>query len=157
MKKIKILIVMLNFGLFTYAQQTTDCAGGNVSGTGGSVSYSIGQVVYEYDSSNSGNISQGVQHAYEIYSLSIYESSLDLNVSISPNPSSELLTISLTDSKLDNIIFKLFDIQGKLIVSGPIEKSVTTFNLSSIPAAIYYVNIETIENQILQSFKIIKN
>ena len=62
---------MLCFGIYTQAQQTTDCAGGNASGIGGSVSYSIGQIFYQYDSDNAGNISQGVQHAYEVYSLGI--------------------------------------------------------------------------------------
>jgi hypothetical protein len=157
MKKIKILLFMLSFGIYTQAQQTTDCAGGNASGTGGSVSYSIGQIFYQYDSDITGNISQGVQHAYEVYSLGIFESNLNLNVSISPNPSTELLTITITESKSENLIFKLCDMQGKVIFSGDINSPHTTINMSRIPAAMYYVNIETTENQILQSFKIIKN
>jgi hypothetical protein len=47
--------------------------------------------------------------------------------------------------------------QGKVIFSGDINSPHTTINMSRIPAAMYYVNIETTENQILQSFKIIKN
>jgi hypothetical protein len=148
---------MLSFGIYTQAQQTTDCAGGNASSTGGSVSYSLGQIFYEYDSDITGNISQGVQHAFEIYSLGIYESTLNQNISISPNPSTELLTINITESKSKNLIFKLYDIQGKVIFSGHINEPVTTINMSRIPAAIYYVNIENRQNQILQSFKIIKN
>ena len=46
------------------AQQSVNTTGGNASGSGGSVSYSVGQVVYTYHSSSSGQMNQGVQQVF---------------------------------------------------------------------------------------------
>jgi hypothetical protein len=48
------------------AQTATVSAGGNAIGTGGSVSYSVGQIAYTNNSNSNGSVAQGVQYPYEI-------------------------------------------------------------------------------------------
>jgi hypothetical protein len=49
------------------AQETTFATGGNIPGAGGSISYTVGQVVNLYLSEKSESVAQGVQKPYEIF------------------------------------------------------------------------------------------
>ena len=48
------------------AQETIPATGGNASGSGGSVSYTIGQITYRTISGTNGAVTQGIQQPYEI-------------------------------------------------------------------------------------------
>jgi gliding motility-associated-like protein len=57
---------MCLFSSSSIAQESTNAAGGDISGSGGSVAYSIGQVVYTTHSEATGIKAQGVQHRHEL-------------------------------------------------------------------------------------------
>ena len=67
------------FGIFlltglitkTNAQSGTVVAGGNASGTGGTASYSVGEVEYTTITSSGGIVIQGIQQAYTVADLPI--------------------------------------------------------------------------------------
>jgi hypothetical protein len=62
-----ILLSTLTFSLSTiHAQEAIPAGGGNASGSGGSASYSVGQVVYTTNTGTNGSAAQGVQQPYEI-------------------------------------------------------------------------------------------
>ncbi len=71
--------IRLLFGIFlltglitkTNAQSGTVVAGGNASGTGGTASYSVGEVAYSTITSSGGIVIQGIQQAYTIADLPI--------------------------------------------------------------------------------------
>ena len=48
------------------AQQSPTATGGEATGTGGTASYSVGQVVYTTNTGTNGSMAQGVQQPYEI-------------------------------------------------------------------------------------------
>ena len=48
------------------AQEGISVSGGNATCNGGSVSYTIGQVVYTCNNGDEGSVAQGVQQPYEI-------------------------------------------------------------------------------------------
>lgn len=62
--KLNILILFL-FSLSLQAQEVILTSGGNASGSGGTVSYSIGQTFYTTYTGANGSASHGVQHPYE--------------------------------------------------------------------------------------------
>ena len=153
----KLLIAVLLLGNFTQAQESSNSSGGNATGNGGNVSFSIGQVLYTENSGNSGSISQGVQHTYEIYTVSINETNLDISLTAFPNPTTENLTLQINDFKNEKLIYQLFDIQGKLIYNGQIIEKQTKINTANLPNASYFIHIVNQENKKVQSFQIIKN
>ena len=66
-KKIITSVVFLLLGLGgLHAQENTTAAGGEATGSGGTASYSVGQVVYTTVTGTNGSVAQGVQHPYEI-------------------------------------------------------------------------------------------
>ncbi len=157
-KKSRILAMLLAgllLGSFAQAQETTNATGGSATGSGGSVVYSLGQVFYKTNTDSSGSVAQGVQHAYEIYTVGVKETELNISLQLFPNPTAENLTLQI--SQYQNLSYQLFDMQGKLLSNSPIAAEQTQINMSSLPEATYFVNVLNQENKLVQSFKIIKN
>ena len=84
--KIKLSVLLLGIGMTVQAQQATTASGGDASGSGGTAAFSVGQVVYTANTNASGTVSQGVQQAFEIFTLSIKETELNISLKAFPNP-----------------------------------------------------------------------
>ena len=66
-RKILSIFFLLGFCIATVqGQQTIPATGGNASGSGGSVSYTVGQILSSSISGANGSVVQGVQQPYEI-------------------------------------------------------------------------------------------
>ena len=157
--KLKYLSVFATL-IFTapvlYSQNGFVTLGANHSGNGGTLSYSVGQLVYKTQSGSNGNINQGVQQPYEIFTVAIAEENSDISVSIFPNPTLDMLIININDVDSKNLNYQLYDIQGKLLIRHNIFKNQTKITTENLPASTYGLKINS-ENKPIQSFKIIKN
>ena len=158
-KSIPIVLLATGFLSVGYAQaqQSANAAGGDATGSGGSVAYSVGQVVYTANNSPSGTVSQGVQQAYEIFLIGINETELNSSLSVFPNPILDNLTLQISDYNNEKLSFHLYDLQGKLLNKEQIIAEQTQINTSSLPPATYFIEVLNQENKHVQSFKIIKN
>jgi hypothetical protein len=156
-KKTMTSVAFLLLGLGgLHAQESPTAAGGEATGTGGTASYSVGQVVYTTNTGTNGSVAQGVQQAYEIYNVGIKETELNISLSIFPNPTAANLTLQISDYNNEKVSYQLYDMQGKLLNNGKIVAQQTQIEMTSLPTAAYYVNVVNQENQKVQSFKIIK-
>lgn len=153
---ILIALFLASFSFTATAQQSVTVSGNNATGTGGSSSYSVGQVVYTTNSGTTGKLTQGVQQPYEITTLGIDEHpEMSLQFSVYPNPTSDILTLSIVNFNSSNLTYLLFDVNGKVIESKKISESMTTIDMKSQQSAIYFVKI-TDNNKEIKTFKIIK-
>ena len=149
-----LLVLLGTAGL--HAQATVPATGGEASGDGGTVAYSIGQVVYTTNIGITGTVSQGVQQPYEIITVGIKETELNISLLIFPNPTADNLTLQVKDYNNEKLSYQLLDIQGKLLGSKVITTSKTQINLSDLSAGTYLINVIQ-ENINAQSFIIIKS
>ncbi len=142
LKKLKICTVLLLWiGLIDLqAQETIVTAGGVATGSGGSSSYSIGQVVYTTDTGASNSISQGVQQPYKILVITGIELAKGINLSYLayPNPTSNFLTLKVENYKVDNLSYQLFDMNGRILISNKITVSETELDLKNLNPANYF-------------------
>lgn len=153
------VLLFLGLGLATAnAQETTVASGGNASGSGGSVSFSVGQVVYTTNSSTAGTVAQGVQQPYEISVVtSIAEKTAqNLNLQVYPNPTSEVLLLQIPDFDSQNFMYQLTDVNGKLIESKKITGETESINVLHLATATYFLKVIQ-NNSEVKTFKIIKN
>jgi hypothetical protein len=153
------LIFCLEFSTL-HAQDAITITGGNASGSGGSASYSIGQVVYTTNSGANGSVAQGVQQAYEIFVVSGLEDAIgiQLNLSAYPNPTSDVLYLKVDPSpnrKFQSMSYQLFDLNGKLLQKEKLVSNETGIDLKYLVAATYLLRV-TDKNQEVKTFKIIK-
>ncbi|MEA1979516.1 MAG: T9SS type A sorting domain-containing protein [candidate division Zixibacteria bacterium] len=152
-----LLVAGLLWAGLAQSQESANASGGDATGNGGTVAYSIGQIVYTSNTASTGTVDQGVQHAYEIYTVGIKETALNISLSAFPNPTTENLTLQISDYNNEHLSYQLFDMQGKQLSNGQIVAQQTQINMNSLPKATYFINVVNQENKKVQSFKIIKN
>ena len=139
------------------AQQSVNASGGDANGAGGTVAYSVGQVVYTTNGSPQGNIAQGVQHAYEIYAVSTEEIGSDLFVLVYPNPTPDVLTVQIDGISSEKISIEIVDLQGKRLRNEQVTESITQMDMSGLPSSTYFIHIVGQQQQKIKTFKVIKN
>ncbi|MCC6691265.1 MAG: T9SS type A sorting domain-containing protein [Bacteroidia bacterium] len=142
---------------FAQAQESVNTSGGNASGSGGTASYSVGQLVYTTNIGSSGSVEQGVQHTYEIFTVGNNETTMKLSLQAFPNPTTENLIVQISDYNNEKLSYQLVDMQGKLITIGQITTQQTQIEMRNLPLTTYFINVINQENKTVQTFKIIKN
>lgn len=155
-----VIIIFCLFGNITslQAQSTIPVSGGNASGEGGTVSYTVGQIVYTTNTGSNGSAAQGVQQPYEISYLTGIEEAKDilLEVSVYPNPAQDFVILKIKNYKIENLSFHLFDINGHLIMNNKVEGNESNISMQPLLPATYILNV-TDKNKVIKTFKIIKN
>jgi len=122
------------------------------------VSFSFGQVVYTTNTGSNGSVTQGVQQPFEISVVTAIEQTKGINLSVSayPNPTTDYLTLRIEEFEVSNLLYQLYDMNGKLLQNEKITGNQTSIIMSNLVPATYFVKIIQ-ENKELKTFKIIKN
>jgi hypothetical protein len=149
-------ILFAQFGLLI-GQESVNTTGGEVFGNSGTISYSVGQLVYQSISGNSISVSQGVQQTYLIFPIGFIESNLQLSISLYPNPTSNDLTLDLNENNIEKYSFEMFDLQGSLLMNNQITAQKTVIDTSNLPTSCYLIHLYNEKHQNIRSFKIVKN
>ena len=139
-----------------FAQQGIHTSGGNASGTGGSVSYSVGQVFYSSQNSAAGSLNQGVQQPYELVVTEVAKSiSSGIKCEVFPNPVVKELKLRINGDIPKNATWKLIDLKGVTVLQGNVKEVETLLPVSGLPMAAYNLQILSGEKEI-QRYNIIK-
>lgn len=161
-KKLNLIVLLLLGMCLTgaQAQESIPASGGNITGSKGSASYSVGQVVYTTISGINGIVPQGVQQTYSITASASPE--LARNISINfmayPNPVSDLLTLKIIktdDFYLVTYSFRLYDISGKLLKIWKTSNLETTISLADLTSSVYHLKVFNKDKEVA-SFNVIK-
>ena len=154
----KILIIISALSLTgVQAQQSINSSGGNGSGTGGSFSYTVGQIDYVAATGTNGSISQGVQQPYEFFTLGTNDyPTILLQAVVYPNPTTENVNLVVSNYSWENVKFELYDISGKIFVNQKITTSETLISMGNLSTGNYFIAVNE-NNKKLKTFKIIKN
>jgi len=159
-KKLKLsAVLLLGLGLTgLQAQESVNATGGDALGSGGSASYSVGQVVYTTNTGTSGSVAQGVQQPYEISVVTAIEEAKGINLSVTayPNPTTDYLTLLIDELEISNLSYQLYDMNGKLLQSQKITGNQTSIVMSNLVPATYFLKVTDNQKEV-KTFKIIKN
>jgi hypothetical protein len=157
LKKISLVASVLLVTQLAQSQEIIPASGGEATGSGGSASYTIGQVFYSTNTSTTGGVSQGVQQAFEFQTLSNPGLTTVKVTAVSyPNPTKDFITLKITDTAINNLRYTLFDVNGKAIVSDVIATSSTQIQMKHLSTGAYVLKVSQ-KNKPLKTFKIIKN
>lgn len=150
------IIQLLLAPVWVMAQTGTVAAGGNASGTGGSVSFSAGQIVTNPVSGTNGKLTQGVQQPYEIFVVTgIKENSIQLKAIVYPNPALGFVILSVEQKDISGMTCVLTDMQGKVISSQEVKSTQTRIDLSQLAQGAYQLQVFQ-NNESVKIFKVIK-
>jgi hypothetical protein len=155
MKKMTLVGGLLLATQLMYAQQSIPATGGDATGSGGSSSYTVGQLVYT-TTTGSGSVIQGIQQSIELFTLSNPQlSTVNLSAVIYPNPTSDYVMLKISDTALYNLSYHLIDINGKAISNGSLTNGDTQINMQQLAVGMYILKVSQ-NSQELKTFKIIK-
>jgi hypothetical protein len=139
------------------AQQAINASGANATGSGGSVSYSVGQVLYTTNSGSNGSSAQGVQQPYEISTtLSLPEANDIRLMSVYPNPTTNRVVLNVGNYGTTNLSLQFIDSNGRILLENKIINIETNLDIENYPVAIYFLKVMD-KNSAIKIFKIIKN
>lgn len=139
------------------AQEAILASGGNATGSGGTSSYSVGQMVYTTNIGSNGSMAQGVQQPFEISAVLGIDDLLGINLSLAayPNPTTDFLNLTITDMDYKNLSYQLYDLNGRLLAHKKLKNNNSEITMKQLPSAVYYLKI--MDNlKPVKIFKIIK-
>ncbi len=149
-----LILLIAPIGLIK-AQKTMASAGTTATGSGGSSTYTVGQLDYQQKGANA-QLIEGVQHSYEILTLAVEDlDNKEKNIVLYPNPVKDFLFIDFNKENYQNSNYILFDSQGKLIKKGNLNQQKSELDFSLLPTSVYIIQIFQ-NNQNIKTFKIIK-
>ena len=139
MNKSILLFIFSVVGLQLMAQSSTVCSGGEGSGPGGSVSFSIGQLVVESTIDSEGSISPGVQQTYESASVYVNESLFDNTLVLYPNPTTQFIQMDF--GKIFTGQVMVFDAAGNVILNQNVNAIECRIDAAGWSSGLYMVHV----------------
>lgn len=161
MKNLGLLIVAIGITTVAISQSASpelvSSSGDSFSNTSYQLDWSIGESLTATHNAGTYVITQGFQQSsYEITAID------DLSgsgvVTVYPNPATDFITVDIGDpAGFENPQgLVLTDMNGKVLLLEKIVGSKQQLDFSTYPAGIYFLTVKQ-ENQVIKSFKIIKN
>ncbi len=147
------IFILLNYN-FSFSQANTTSTGGDATGSGGSVAYSVGQIDYIQKSGSGGTANLGVQQTYSLSETNNLDDLGELvTVTIGPNPTNDYMTISVqTESTLSYFVT---DVNGKLILDQKLFSDTEMIQMTQWSQGIYILHI-TSNEKLIKQIKLIK-
>lgn len=154
----KIFLYLLFCPVLGMTQQNVVANGGNATGSGGSLSYSVGQIDYKTISGSNHTMTLGVQQPFEIYTVSNEEISL-LSLTMYPNPTENGCILNFDAKSFDPTQFKyeITDADGKRLSEGAVQMNKQTIDFQLFKSGQFFLTIWDLKsNQKIKVFKIVK-
>lgn len=158
--KSKLLYVMFVCSFYIVplqGQETISTTGGNATGIGGSVSYTIGQVAFNTfrGTAATGSVVQGVQQPYEISIVKKNTNENTFEIVSYPNPTSGIIKLIIRPFNHENLRFQLIDFKGIIYMDKKVEIEETEISMEGYSPSVYFLII-LYNDQTLEVLKIVK-
>lgn len=163
MNPFKICVFIITFVLITNlmnAQERPVASGGEETGKGGSISFSIGQMDYVNVNSSTAMLTQGAQQPEEIL---VYPGDKPIIIDRSPeyvlypNPVIDYTVLYVDQPITKKISYVLYDVLGRLIARERLIEMRTIIKMDRLPSEVYlFYVVEDDTDKIVKKFKIIK-
>jgi hypothetical protein len=139
------------------AQETVPAAGGSATGTGGSVTYTVGQIADSVLTGTNGFIVQGVQQPYEISTVTAIEGTEDITLgySVYPNPTEGIIRLVIKSFNDGDFRFQIYNLSGIVLLEAKITDEETEISMENHISAVYFLRVIR-DNREVKVFKIVK-
>jgi len=139
-------------------QVSTITAGGNAIGTG-EISFSVGQMFYQYNSASNGSVNEGNQQPYIVELVTgVEESNLNGGISVYPNPTTDYLHLkidSTTTPIMPLLHFQLTDMNGRIIQDVTSTEGEVEIFMGNLDKSVYFLRV-AMQNRIIRTYRIVK-
>ncbi len=122
----------------SYSQETALTNGGEINSSAGGVSYSIGQMFFELNNSDSTSFNHGVQQPLQANRVNLCVAEKVI-IQVYPNPATEQIVIELDIRKGNDFSYSLFNLYGMKILTSSIIDDVSIVQINGLPPATYFL------------------
>jgi hypothetical protein len=126
--------------------------GNNILSSSGSITYSVGQIDFTSIHGAYTVLYLGVQQVYDPFVNIIDDST---GISLWPNPVSSTLKIEVKSTKNLGVLYQIYTIDGKLMISKQSSDNITSISMAHLPQGTYVLMVRYSDKRTLK-FKIIK-
>lgn len=147
-----IFILFIFNGLSIYAQYSLNCIGVDITGIGGNVSMSCGQVFTSNLSNDTFFFIEGIQQTFESSKSNMFVNKYSNKLKVYPNPTNKIIFIQ-TEVEFNSHFF-LYDSKGQIVKYGNIGNIEKSINIENLSSGIYILKI--INNKTSQSINVLK-
>ncbi len=155
MKRFLLLLLTALCATLLQAQEVIATSGDYYENTSGSLSWTISESVSETFENTNNILTQGF-HQSRLTVTSINEiTGPDFVINAFPNPAAEFVTLKVDSKKTENLWYKLFDINGELLLHKKVKSNETEIPFSSYAHSTYFVKVLD-NSKVLKIFKIVK-
>lgn len=148
-----VLIVKLSPSI--QAQEVIASSGNHFQNENFSISWTLGETMIETFESSDMLLTQGFQQPLMIVSTMVEEPDLEFQVTAYPNPTSAHVNISTDIGQTQSLIYRVYDVQGRLISSNNLLGTETRVAFDDFQPGTYFIQIVRDEKPV-KTFKIIK-
>jgi len=149
-------IIMTNLAFSqTASPELVSSAGDSFNNTSYQLDWSIGECITATHSAGSYVITQGFhQNSYVV--TSVEDLRTDISISVYPNPTTDFISLKIESSKVEDMQYTITDFSGRVLQTDNFTDDIEQINFSNYAAGTYFISV-TENNQLIKSFKIIKN
>ena len=120
------------------------------------LSWTVGESITESFSDGDNILTQGF-HQSRLIVTSVHDDKTDIEIKIFPNPTQEILSIKW-NQEINLFKLNVFDARGISILSTELDSGAlnASLDLSDMVSGFYFIQFKSRNNQIVQTFKILK-
>lgn len=152
MKKNKLLLFSLLTTITVSAQEVVSTQGDSYSNGNGSIDFTVGEVIIDTGTDGTNSLTQGF-HQTNWNFLGVEDFAPEFEASIFPNPTEDILNIKT--SKFENVQYKLYDANGKLVLEDKLSSEQTPIQVSQLAPGNYSLTLID-DSKNLKIFKLVK-
>jgi hypothetical protein len=152
-----ILALTLTFSSLSFSQtiskQVIGAAGRTTTNSNLKVSYTVGEPVVGLMTAGANQLGNGYYPALNLQALNVEDNTLEIQLKVYPNPTSQFLYVSHPDVASFGI--SIVDLNGKQLYTGTINKD-EPLDVSNYSQGMYLVTVENAATNKKNTYKIIK-
>ena len=154
MKRLIIILLVSTLGYSqSISKQVIGAAGKMLTNSNLKLSYTVGEPVVGLMTAGGNQLGNGYYPALNMKVLSIEDNTLDVQLRVYPNPTSQSLYVS--HPEINSFGISIADLNGKIIYQSIINKE-EPLDVSNYTQGMYLVTIENKESNKKTTYKIIK-
>jgi hypothetical protein len=138
----------------SFGQNALSAAGGHFKTSGGSTSFTVGQVAYVLKKGTGSYLNEGVQQVYTKKTTPIEELVYLKEVQLYPNPTQENFNLIISNKEDIQVRYTIMDYLGKEIRNGNILSEKSEISLRDLPSGNYFISLKSKKE--IRIFKMVK-
>jgi len=147
-------VLFMTCAFISFGQNAISSTGGHFKTSGGSTSFTVGQVAYVLKKGTGSYLNEGVQQVYTKKTTPIEELVYLKEVQLYPNPTQETMTLILSSKEDIQVRYTIMDYLGKEIKNGNILSEKSEISLRDLPSGNYFISLKSKKE--IRIFKMVK-